>query len=371
MGFDVLKTGVYIHIPFCLTKCGYCSFFSVPYSQKAFSNYLSYLQDEIKSFKQRFNFEADTVYLGGGTPSLLTAEQIRSILFLINPEKDAEVTLEVNPVQITQEWVKAVSETGINRLSLGIQSMHNDKLSALGRKHKAESVPERIRLLREHGFDNISLDLLYGLPYFSDMTIEQELESFLELNPEHISTYLLTIDERVEFKHWKSILPPPETCEQQYNTICEKLAQAGFEQYEISNFAIPDKQSRHNLHYWLDEDCLGIGAGASGFVNGQRYRRPDDLELWQYSVEKQDILYEKESETKAQQKADFIIMQMRLIRGLDINAYKQRFGTDFLTDYNEIIERFIASGHLKLEGNNISLTPSARFVSNHILREFV
>ncbi|MFO7659532.1 MAG: radical SAM family heme chaperone HemW [Candidatus Cloacimonadaceae bacterium] len=366
-----MTTGVYIHVPFCLSKCGYCNFYSVPYSAAALNSYVSLLQQEIECFNQAYDFEADTVYFGGGTPSLLKAEQINAITDLINIQADAEITLEANPIQITEDWVRSLAKTKVNRLSLGVQSLHNDHLAALGRRHSAESVPDRIKLCRDFGYDNISLDLMYGLPNFSEYRIEEDLEKYLALRPEHISTYLLSIEENVPFRHWKELLPDDLFAEKQYHTICNTLSEAGFEHYEISNFALPGRHSRHNLRYWLDEDCIGLGASASGFIKLQRYRKPDDLEIWQYALERKDILYQKELETKAQQKANFIIMQLRLTRGLDLKAYQQRFGTDFISDYNDIIERFVGSGHLEMTNGFIRLTSAAWFVSNSILREFV
>ncbi len=366
-----MRTGVYIHIPFCLTKCGYCSFYSVPFSMSALSSYVHTLINEIRCFRQSFDFAADTVYFGGGTPSLLSADQISQILELLEPMPDAEITLEANPIQITGDWVKSLSKTKVNRLSLGVQSLNNDHLKALGRKHTAESVPDRIKLCRDFGFDNLSLDLIYGLPHFTHYDLEKDLAGYLALQPEHISTYLLSIDEQAEFKHWKAILPDGETAEKQYTAICNALTGNGFEQYEISNFTKPGFQSRHNLHYWLDDDYIGLGAGASGFIQKQRYRKPEDLCEWEYSVQRQDILHETETETPVQQKADFIIMQLRLTRGLELRAYRERFGSDFLADFNEAIERFIGTGYLEAVNGYVRFTPKARFVSNRILQEFV
>jgi oxygen-independent coproporphyrinogen-3 oxidase len=366
-----LSAGIYIHIPFCLTKCGYCSFFSVPFSSSGLESYVTTLKDEIGQFKQKFGLEADTVYFGGGTPSLLAAQQINSILDLIQPPADAEITLEVNPVQVTSGWVKALKETEVNRLSLGVQSLSDENLQALGRKHTAGSITDRMKLLRDNGYDNISMDLIYGLPYFSEYRMEEELNSFLALDPEHLSTYLLTIEDNVPYSHWKKILPDDQTTQLKYETICSTLIEMGWEQYEISNFARPGKASRHNLHYWLADDYYGLGAGASGFLNNQRYKRPEDIQLWEFSVQKGDILYEKETETLTQQKADFIIMQLRLARGLELAEYKRRFGTDFITDFNDTIEQFITSGHLEHADGFIKITPGFRFVSNRIMQEFV
>jgi oxygen-independent coproporphyrinogen III oxidase len=366
-----MKAGVYIHVPFCLTKCGYCNFFSLPFSQTSLNNYCSVLLKEIEQFKLKFELEPKTVYFGGGTPSLLSAGQIKAILDLLEPVEGAEITLEANPVQVTAAWVKALATTRVNRLSLGVQSLSEANLQALGRKHTAASVPERMRLLREAGFDNISLDLLYGLPHFSEQTFEAELEQYLALEPDHLSTYLLSIEETMPFCHWKGMLPDDKSCAAQYETICQTLDRAGWEHYEISNFTRPGQASRHNLTYWLDEPFAGLGAGASGFLHKQRYKRPEDLQLWQFSVERGDLLHAKEDETRAQQKADFIIMQLRLTRGLDLAAYKDIFGSDFVEDWHDVIAKFIASGHLERHNSFIRLTPQAWFVSNSVLREFV
>jgi oxygen-independent coproporphyrinogen-3 oxidase len=342
----------------------------VAYSRDALNNYVKVLLKEAELFRRRYDFTTDTVYLGGGTPSLLSAEQINMLLSTLEPAPGAEITLEVNPVQVTPDWVKALRTTRVNRLSLGVQSLYNENLMALGRKHTAESIPERLKLLREQGYDNISLDLMYGLPWFANYSIEAELQRYLELEPEHISTYLLTIEDNVPFRHWNRILPDDKTTEAQYYSICDIMEKAGFNHYELSNFAWPGKKSRHNLRYWQDENYIGLGAGASGFIKGQRYKKPEDLQLWEFSVEREDILYEKEAETRAQQKTDFIIMQFRLLRGLDTAAYQERFGTDFITDYHEVLDRYLASGHLEAVNGYIRLTRRAWFISNHILRDF-
>jgi oxygen-independent coproporphyrinogen-3 oxidase len=375
MGPDVqthsLIPAVYIHVPFCLTKCGYCSFYSVPYQKTIANNYFDILCKEIDLFKQTYQIKPDSIYFGGGTPSLLTSEQINTLIELLEPPANTEISLEANPVQITEEWLKAMAQTKVNRLSLGVQSMHNGTLKTLDRKHTAESMPERIKLCREFGFANLSLDLMYGLPESTSEQIKTELELFLQLESEHISTYLLNIDENVPFKHWQDKLPDDAEAEKQYNTIWDALTQAGFEHYELSNFAKPGFQSRHNLHYWLGGSFLGLGAGASGFVDNLRYHKPDDLQLWQKSVEQADIFNQTEAETSAQQKADFIIMQLRLLRGLELNEYRARFGSEFILDYQQGLERFTKSGHLHIDDRYVRLTRKALFVSNSIFREFV
>ncbi len=375
MGPDVqtnsLIPAVYIHIPFCLTKCGYCSFYSVPYSKPLLKSYYLNLCREIDLFQQIYKEQPDSIYFGGGTPSLMTATQIQSIIEKLNPASETEITLEANPIQITSDWIKALSYTKVNRLSLGLQSMDNINLTALGRRHTAETMPARIRLCRDNGFNNISLDLMYGLPGSTNEDIETDLTEYLRLSPEHISTYLLSIDDDAPFKHWQADLPEDANAEKQYYTICETLIKEGFKQYELSNFAKEGYLSRHNLHYWLGDSYLGLGAGASGFINNIRYHKPDDLKLWEESIADGDILLQTETETLAQQKADFIIMQLRLLRGLELDEYKFRFGTDFALDYQYVVECFIKSGHLQADGKYIRLSDKAKFVSNSIFREFV
>jgi len=366
-----MSIGAYIHIPFCLTKCGYCSFFSLPFSQATINNFASVLLQEIDCFKQNYRFQPDTVYLGGGTPSLLSSDQIKAIIDALEPVEGAEITLEANPVQLTSEWLKILVKTKVNRLSLGVQTMNNHNLKSLGRKHTSQSIPDRIKLCRDNGFENISLDLLYGLPASNSEQVKADLDQYIALNPEHISAYLLSIENHVPLYYWQNMLPDETEAEKQYNTICEMLSAAGWEHYEISNFAKAGFSGKHNLHYWQGDEFIGLGAGASGYIGKSHYKRPDDLLLWQHSVEKKDITYKVEKETLAQQKADFIIMQLRLMRGLDLQLYKERFGSEFVSDYNRTIEKFIASGHLEVKEGFICLTQKAWFVSNSILQEFV
>ncbi|HOD17945.1 MAG TPA: radical SAM family heme chaperone HemW [Candidatus Cloacimonadota bacterium] len=366
-----MKAGVYIHIPFCLTKCGYCNFFSLPYSRSVFAEYFSNLLREIELNKSRFNLIPETVYFGGGTPSLLSSAQINQIIEILEPEANAEITLEINPVQITEDFVQSLAQTKVNRLSLGVQTLKDENLQALGRKHTVASIPHRVQLLRDAGFDNISLDLMYGLPGSSTKDVEIDLERFLTLQPEHISTYLLTIEDDVPFRNWKEFLPTDDNSALQYATICRILEQEGYEHYELSNFCRPGKEGRHNLKYWLGEDFAGMGAGASGFLQGRRYKRPEDFKLWQSAVRKEELIYEVEKETPAQQKADFIIMQLRLMRGLDLSAYRKQFGSDFINDYQTAVSKLTSEGLLRQQNNMLKLTPPAWFISNHVFQEFV
>ncbi len=375
MGPDVqtnsLIPAVYLHIPFCLTRCGYCSFFSIPYSKPQIDDYIAYLYRETELFTQTYRIAADSIYFGGGTPSLLTAGQLSLLIDKLNPLPDAEITLEVNPIQITPEWLNALTKTKVNRLSLGLQSMQNTNLKALGRKHTSESMQQRIRLCREYGYQNISLDLMYGLPGSTEQKIEYDLAEYIKLNPEHISTYLLSIEDNLPLQHWQELLPDDAISERQFAIIRNTLLQAGFEHYELSNFAKEGCHGRHNLHYWMGDDYLGVGAGASGFVHGSRYQKPENIELWKQSIDAENLIYEQDTETLIQQKADFIIMQMRLLRGLDIQEYYTRFGSDFISEYQQVVNRFTDSGHLLRKGRYIRLAEKALFISNSIFREFV
>ncbi len=366
-----LNCSVYLHIPFCLTKCGYCSFFSVPYHKADFERYYDILLREIWLVKKEYEIQAKTVYFGGGTPSLLSQEQISKILSLLNPSPSAEITLEVNPVQINNSFLSQLVKTKINRLSLGIQSMDNEVLVKLGRRHKAETLNHKLQLCREYGFDNISVDFLFGIPGISTEAVITDLQQILKLNPEHLSAYLLTLDDNSALADWQEFLPDEETASEQYYAICEEMESSGFEHYEISNFCLPGREAKHNLSYWRVQDYLGLGAGASGCLRNIRYRKLENITEWEQSVIRGDFFSDGESETMDQLKSDFIIIQFRLMRGLDLAEYKMRFGIDFSEECFKMIQKYLSTGFMEMQNGYLKLTRKAWFVSNYILQDFI
>ncbi len=368
---------VYLHIPFCLSRCGYCSFFSVPFSLGGLEEYLGYLHSEIDLFedKAESNLTAKTLYLGGGTPSLLSASDINSLCgrFTIIPE--AEVTLEINPIQITPDFLDGLVKTPVNRLSIGIQSMNDGELAFLGRRHRSFQIQDKIKLCRKHGYDNISLDLIYGLPTSDQNSLRENLERIISLEPEHISTYLLTLEEDSplgrKLVKGEICLPEEENLAAQYETLREKLTEAGFLHYEISNFCRTGKASRHNLTYWRNQAYLGLGASASGWLTPWRYSNPPDLKKYYRMLQEKQIMPDAEDCSLEQIKKDYIMMGLRLLEGIDMKDYLRRFGTDLYTERKTAIDKLRDLNMLETNDDNLRLSNQALFVSNRVIGELL
>lgn len=369
---------VYLHIPFCLSRCGYCSFFSQPYSKSALDAYLRFLHREIDLFAVQDPdlLNARTIYFGGGTPSLLEAEDIIALCRRFRITSGAEITLEINPLQITEPHLEKLRQTPVNRLSIGLQSMDDSELALLDRRHRSGQIPPRIALCRSFGYNNISLDLIYGLPGSDVSGLKENLRRFVTLEPEHISAYLLTLeaDSELARKIGSGLVPPlPDEDEQaaQYDALCAGLQAAGYGHYEISNFCRPGKASRHNLSYWKSEPYLGLGASASGWLPPFRYTDQADLDAYYKQLDAGKILPGAEKCSTEQQKADFLMMGLRLAEGVDRSEYQKRFGTDLYAEKQSRIDKLVSLGLLESNQNSLKLSPAAFFVSNSVIGELL
>ncbi|HPS38608.1 MAG TPA: radical SAM family heme chaperone HemW [Candidatus Cloacimonadota bacterium] len=365
--FPQSPLGVYFHIPFCLSKCHYCSFYSVPFTQEKLKLYLELLTGEIDNYLEAYPWlkDADTLYFGGGTPSLLKGGQLKSLIERFSHAPEAEISLEVNPLQITGSFMSDLKDTGVNRLSLGLQSLNDAELIWLERRHKASQIPDKIRLLRDHGFENFSLDLIYGLPNATLQGLDDNLSRYIELKPKHISTYLLTLDDQ-------EMIGDDERDElhaRMYELIRDRLCSAGYGQYEISNFALPGYESRHNLHYWRSDDYLGLGASASGFIRGQRYQNPADMEGYESQVRGKTLIPDPEPETRLPD--DFLMMGLRLLRGVSLAEYRARFGKDLILEKSREINKLTDMGLVQVDNEYISLSRKALFISNAVIGELI
>ncbi|MBP9038193.1 MAG: radical SAM family heme chaperone HemW [Candidatus Syntrophosphaera sp.] len=372
------QIAIYIHIPFCLTPCGYCTFFRIPYSKSSLEIYLQYLHKEIDLFLQYHPdlTYAKSIYFGGGTPSLLKAEEIEDICSYFIFDKETEITLEINPLQITENYLSALKNTPINRLSIGVQSMNNEELNLLDRKHKAEQIKDKIELCRQLGFNNISLDLIYGLPGSSINKLKDNLIQFLNLRPEHISCYLLTLDSDTPLadkikERIVSPLPDDNLLAEEYELICSELKKTGYEHYEISNFCLPGRQSKHNLSYWKSIPYLGLGASASGFLPPYRYTNPFNLNDYYSNLDKGLIMPEAEHCSSKQLIADFIMMGLRLTQGIDLNELKERFNYNLEKDKHLQLDNLYQLGMIEKNGSYLSLSSKALFVSNTVIGELI
>lgn len=361
--------GLYIHIPWCLSHCGYCNFFTQAYSRKASDDYFRLLISEKNASLERGLRQLCTVYFGGGTPSLLSAQQISELLSGLPLAPDAEITLEVNPIQITDRFADELHGTPVNRLSLGIQSMRDEELDYLQRKHRAANLPAKVKLLQEAGFHNISGDYIYGLPHSNAESLKMALQPLLDLPLQHISCYLLEIAEDSALAKDIPLLPSDEDLAEQYYLMRRLVSEAGFEQYEVSNFARSGYASRHNLLYWQGDDCLAWGASACGYYEGYRYCHPADMAGYAQRLECGDLFAVQDPQAAAI--PDYIMMRMRLTQGLSLAEFQSRFSQDFRAGRQAKLDRLLQLGLIIDDGQSISLAEAALFISNAVIGELI
>lgn len=377
--------GLYVHIPFCERKCLYCDFLSAPATEAVKERYVDMLCKEIAGYKKETaGYLLETVYFGGGTPSVLNSVQIERLLNVIKETfviemPMAEITLEVNPGTVTKERLEAYRRLGINRLSIGVQSAKEKELKLLGRIHTFEEAKQCYYWAREAGFDNISLDVISALPGQTLQDYKETLEEIILLNPEHISSYSLIIEEKTPFyelyaegKEKEAELPGEETDRAMYTYTKERLKEAGYERYEISNYARPGYESRHNSSYWTGRPYLGVGLGASSLFTNARYHNETDLSAYLSAVEAgEDIRREMERLVESEKMEEFMILGLRMTCGVSKKEFLKRFGCALETVYGQALKRLEKEGLLKTEEDRVALTERGIDVSNRVFLEFV
>ena len=356
----------YIHIPFCRQKCHYCSFVSFPDLSRK-DEYIKTLKKEI--FAKYKGETLQTLYFGGGTPSLLSVDELKAILSLFNLADNAEVTLEINPETVDEKYLADLKKTRINRLSIGAQTFDDRILDIIGRKHKSKDVFRVVETIKKYGFNNISLDFIYGLPEQSLESFTNDLERTVELGIDHISLYGLKIDEGCYF--YKN---PPENIGDEdlqadmYLKAVETLALLGFEHYEISNFAKNNKYSRHNVNYWECNEYYGFGVAAHGYIDGIRYSNKKTLKEYLTGYTTPD---EQHTLSKQEKLEENIFLGLRLNKGIDLTEINNKFKIDFEKKYSEILKKYTKTNHLSLKNNILKLTKNGILVSNYILADFL
>ena len=352
----------YIHIPFCKSRCKYCSFIS--YTKLELKNqYLNALISEIKNFYK--NELLNTLYFGGGTPSNLAFEEFKQLTDLFKTDADTEITAELNPESITLDYLQNLKSVGINRLSFGCQTFDDGILKYIGRRHSAKDVENSIKNAKLVDFKNISLDFIYGLPNQTIKMFEDDLYRALDLDVQHISLYGLKIDENCYFaKYPPENLPDEDMQADMYLKAIEVLKKNGFEHYEISNFSKKGFNSRHNLNYWDNNSYYGFGCGAHGYVHGERYFNSTDLEEY--------INNNKRTSHKLsmqEQLEEEIFLGLRKGAGIDIENINKKFGIDFCSKYAYILEKY--SDYLSKTPKGFKFTDEGILLSNVILSEFL
>lgn len=374
-------SSLYIHIPFCLSKCPYCSFVSYAGMNTLHRRYATALLREAQQLKQANNHEAlSTLFLGGGTPTILGGEVLADLVTgcaeLFGLAGGAELSIEANPKTIDPEKLKRLRHAGINRLSIGVQSFNDQELRTLGRAHSSEDAVQTVRQARNAGFTDISLDLMYGLPGQSPGSWQASLEQALSLSPTHLSLYQLTIEAGTLFfqQQEQGLLELPDDDEvtamdRITATLCP---QAGLARYEISNYARPGFECRHNINYWQNRPYLALGAGAVSCLDGCRRRRINDpLRYCEFIESGQPVIAEEECLEPAASFRETVIMGLRMVRGVSRKELQARYGLDVEEYYGEQLLRLVAQGLLELSANSLRLTERGLKFANQVMAELV
>lgn len=369
--------GLYIHFPFCASKCPYCDFYSGTDGSSA-KRYTEAILLHMQDYSQSTSaYDIDTVYFGGGTPTVMPVSGLLRVIDGIydnyNLRDDAEFTVEANPATVTCAGLKKLRRSGVNRLSMGLQSANDTELKALGRIHTFDEFRESYDLARRAGFRNINVDLMYGIPGQTEDSLAETLAKVVSLEPEHISLYGLRIEDGTPFAERRGSLALPEEdaeCAMYFSAV-EFLAENGWAQYEISNFAKPGKQCLHNLRYWNCEEYLGFGPGAHSYFGGRRFAYRRDTEAYIQNLEYQgsvpDILSEDYAIKPSERLGEYVMLRLRLTEGVDSDAFAAKFGVSFEKMFGKYLPMYLENGFMENNGRKYRFTPKGMFVSNYIL----
>lgn len=363
-----MTQSAYIHIPFCKNKCNYCSFTSFSaHSDAQRKKYVDTLLLEIDDFYKGEPLK--TLYIGGGTPSLLEIKDLQRILYCFNYDPSCEITIEINPETVDFEYLKKLKDTGFNRISIGIQSFNDEILKAIGRIHNASRALQTVIAAKKAGFDNINADFIYGLPNQTIDDFVNDLRTIEQTGVTHISLYGLKIEEGCKFfDNMPENLADDDLQADMYLAAIDTLENAGYEHYEISNFAKKGFESRHNLNYWNDGEYYGFGAAAHGYIGGVRYSNFCDLKDYEKKYDSKEFL---EALNKQERLEETIFLGLRKAEGININEINQKFSIDFETFYKGILDKYTQSNHLVKTQNGYRLSNEGFLISNVIMAEFI
>jgi len=374
--------GLYIHIPYCIHKCGYCDFNSHPIKQDEMDHYIDALVVEMKHYAKIYTNTniIKTIFLGGGTPTTLNPFQLERILKECVNEftiaSNAEITIEANPATVGIELMKSIRTMGYNRISIGVQSFDKAELKLLDRAHGPKEIHSTVDCARKAGFDNLSLDLMFAVPNQSLSSWENNLNKALEKNPEHLSTYNLTIEQGTAFSKLQSngklIMPDDDHQLELYKKTIERLTKKGFHHYEISNFAHRGKECKHNITYWENKNTLGLGAGASSYMNGTRFKNINLPAHYIRQVKEKKIAVEH-SETLELRQAmgETIMLGLRLLQGISIPQFEKRFQISFINLFRNIISALKEKELVIIEKDYLRLSQKGLFWADSVTLEFI
>ena len=398
-----MAAGIYLHIPFCKSRCSYCDFATDVYrSNEVVEKYVSALCEEIdrntaggnasvderavngdgtllysRVSARNASAEIDTIYFGGGTPSLVTAGQLEMILKAVNEKfsisSGAEITMEMNPATVTSETLSAFRSLGVNRASFGVQTFDDHSLKLLARGHDANDARQTFKMLREAGFENVSFDLIAGLPGQTLADWERNLDEAIKMQPEHLSLYLLEIHEGTplaeQVRSGRQPRPDEELAAEMYELMLDRLAGAGYAQYEISNFSLPGFESRHNSKYWTLDPVIGFGVSAHSFDGRQRFANERDTAKYVEMIENTGLAEIMREDIDLA--SEFVFLGLRMETGIDLSGFAVRFGFDLVGKYQAEIERLTDAGLVERTENSLRVTRKGKLFSNEVFSVFV
>ncbi len=376
------KLGIYIHIPFCSKKCNYCDFYSVNWNDEAENKYTEAVLNEIKGYKDKLKagYTVDTIFFGGGTPTIIKPASLHRIMEglseILEIDKYSEISMEANPNTLTAEKLREYREIGINRLSIGIQSLNDEILKKIGRIHSSREALEAVDRAKNIGFENINTDIMFNIPGQTIDDIEDTLTKIIEKDIKHISFYSLKLEKGTPMytmeKNNKIIMPDEEYERDMYYAGRDVMEERRLFQYEISNFAREGFECRHNLKYWNQEEYIGLGPSSHSFLNNVRYSNPSDLAVYcergMRNGPERIILEELDNDDLA---FEYIMLRLRLTEGLNLKDFNNKFSADFNEMYSSQISYLIKNSLLELKDDNIRLTKKGMDISNYVIEEFM
>lgn len=376
---DKKELGIYIHIPFCKQKCYYCDFISFANKNEKQEQYIKAIKKEIDTYEfEKYN--VTTIYIGGGTPSYIESKYIVGLIEklkskLTNNETKfdkMEITIEVNPGTVTKQKLQDFKSCGINRLSIGLQTTNNNLLKQIGRIHTYEEFLETYNMAKEVGFENINVDLMLGLPNQTIKDLKDSLEKVIRLGATHISVYSLIVEEGTVISKLldeeKIELPSEETEREMYWYVKNTLELNGYKHYEISNFAKENKYSKHNMNCWKQEEYIGLGVAAHSYLNDTRFSNANNIEDYINNVENKEI---EEAQTLEDKQNEFMLLGLRMLNGVDIASFKQKFGQNPIYLYRYRLNKLVEDGLVVIDLNHIKLTNKGLDLANLVFEEFI
>lgn len=377
---------LYVHIPFCVQKCLYCDFLSMPVDEAVRRHYVDKLIEETEEKAENYSgYSVPSIFIGGGTPSILSDMQIAEVMEALQRnfhiDRDAEITIECNPGTLTRQKLLSYKNSGINRISIGLQSASDQELKKLGRIHSFGEFLHNYDLVRKTGFNNVNVDIMSALPGQTLEDWEYTLKEVVNLRPEHISAYSLIIEEGTPFYQSYAVdekrreegkeplfLPDEETERAMYRLTGEMLLEKGYERYEISNYAKKGKECRHNIGYWTRKNYLGLGLGSASFVENVRFSNTPDLKAYlngRFEPQEREVLQRKE------QMEEFAFLGLRMMKGISRSSFAKAFGVEIEAVYGDVIQKMTVQGLVKQQAGNIFLTEEGISVSNYVMSEFI